>query len=106
MDPVRPRWFYTYVLRSEKDGELYTGSTHNLKQHVAAHNNGLVTSTRHRRPLKLIYFEACQSEEAARRRERYLKTGMGKRYLRNRLMDPVRDSAPSPMSPRFPISSS
>jgi len=46
---------------------------------------GRVNSTKNRRPLKLIYYEACINEEDARRRERYLKSGMGKKYLKNRL---------------------
>ena len=87
MNPVRPQWFYTYVLKSIKDGKFYTGSTHDLKWRLKSHNDGFVTSTKHRRPLKLIYFEACRSEEAARKREKYLKTGMGKRYLRNRIVE-------------------
>lgn len=77
--------YYVYVLVSEADGDWYTGSTPDLKRRVARHNNGEVTSTRHRRPLKLIYYEACLSQSDAVARERYLKSGMGKRYLRNRL---------------------
>lgn len=83
--PVRPPWFYTYVLLSRKDNMLYTGVTWNLKNRIQQHNEGKVFSTRHRVPLKLIYFEACLNKSDAYRREKYLKTGMGKRYLRNRL---------------------
>jgi len=46
---------------------------------------GLVYSTTKRRPFKLIYYEACINEDDARTRETYLKSGMGKRYIRNRL---------------------
>jgi hypothetical protein len=46
---------------------------------------GYVKSTVRRKPLKLIYYEACLNEADARARERYLKSGAGKRYLRNRL---------------------
>jgi len=77
--------YYTYVLQSTKDGRWYTGVTGNLRARVADHLNGRVESTRHRRPLRLIYYEACLSEADAKRRERYLKTGKGKRYLRQRL---------------------
>ncbi len=77
--------YYTYVLQSTKDGRWYTGVTGNLRARVADHLNGRVESTRHRRPLRLIYYEACRSEADAKRRERYLKTGKGKRYLRQRL---------------------
>lgn len=49
------------------------------------HNAGRVTSTYHRRPLNLIYFEACLSEEDARRREKYLKHSEGRKFLAKRL---------------------
>jgi putative endonuclease len=49
------------------------------------HEEGKVPSTRFRRPLRLIYYEACLEATDAYRRERYLKTGRGKRYLRPRL---------------------
>lgn len=44
-----------------------------------------VYSTKHRSPFHLIYYEVCLNEYDARSREAYLKTGMGKRYLKNRL---------------------
>ena len=77
--------YYTYVLYSVRDGRWYTGATRNLRERVREHESGRVRSTRHRRPFRLIYYEACLSEADARRRERYLKTGRGKRYLRQRL---------------------
>ncbi|HOW87963.1 MAG TPA: GIY-YIG nuclease family protein [Candidatus Omnitrophota bacterium] len=77
--------YYTYVLRSKKDGRLYTGYASDLQKRFKQHNAGEVPATKFRRPLELIYCEACVRAEDARARERYLKTGMGKRYLRNRL---------------------
>ncbi len=77
--------YYTYVLLSQKDGRFYTGSTGNLRERIKEHNNGEVSSTKFRRPLRLIYYEACLSKCDALQREKYLKTGMGKRYLQNRL---------------------
>jgi putative endonuclease len=77
--------FYTYVIKSEKDGKLYTGSTEDLRKRFKEHNSGRVFSTRSRGPFQLIYYEVCLSEYDAKDRERYLKTGMGKRYLKNRL---------------------
>jgi len=85
VNPVRPSWFYTYVLISQKDEGFYTGVTNNLKRRFEQHNAGLVFSTKHRVPMKLIYFEACLNKGDASRREKYLKTGMGKRFLKNRL---------------------
>jgi len=74
-----------YTLLSEKDGYFYTGSTNDLKRRFEEHNIGRVNSAKNRSPLNLFYYEACINEEDARQRERYLKFGMGKKYLRNRL---------------------
>ena len=78
-------FYYTYILLSEKDKKYYTGYTKNLKLRFEQHNKGLVDSTKNRRPLKLIYFEACLSQKDALHREKYLKTHYGKMYLGNRL---------------------
>jgi len=77
--------YYVYLLKSEKDGKFYTGSTDDLKRRIVEHEAGYVKSTVRRKPLKLIYYEACLNEEDARKRERYLKSGAGKKYLQNRL---------------------
>lgn len=77
--------FYTYVIQSEKDKRFYTGSTQDLRKRFNEHNSGRVTSTKSRGPFELIYYEACLNEQDARYREKYLKSGMGKRYLKNRL---------------------
>ena len=85
MNLVRPHWFYTYILKSEKDGGFYTGTTTDIHRRLNEHNSGMNISTENRLPFKLIYFEACLNKNDTYRRERYLKTGMGKRYLKNRL---------------------
>lgn len=76
---------YVYVLQSANDGHLYTGCTRDLRNRVTLHNLGKVPSTKDRRPLELIYYEACVNEHDAFRREKYLKTTYGKRYLKSRL---------------------
>jgi putative endonuclease len=76
---------YTYVLKSNKDGMLYTGCTSDLRKRFRLHNSGEVASTESRRPFTLIYYEACINKHDGFAREKYLKTGMGKRYLKNRL---------------------
>lgn len=78
-------FYYVYILLSLKDSKWYTGYTGDLKKRIKEHNNGQNYSTKHRRPFKLIYFEGCINEKDAKAREKYLKSGMGKRYLRNRL---------------------
>jgi putative endonuclease len=77
--------FYTYVLQSTKDKKFYTGYTKDLKLRFEQHKKGLVESTNCRRPLELIYYEACLDEEDATRREKYLKSYHGKMFLKNRL---------------------
>jgi len=77
--------YYTYVLVSERDRAFYTGCTADLRARLADHNRGRILSTAHRRPFRLVYHEACLSKDDAFRREKYLKTGKGKRYLHNRL---------------------
>lgn len=76
---------YVYVLKSGKDNRFYTGYTKNLKLRFEQHKAGLVESTKNRRSLKLIYYEACLSQEDAMHREKYLKTFYGKMFIKNRL---------------------
>ena len=77
--------YYTYVLESIKDNGLYTGFTRNLKLRFEQHNKSLVDSTKDRMPLRLIYYEACLNKSDATRREKYLKTYNGRRFLSGRL---------------------
>ena len=79
--------FYTYVLHSARDGEWYTGATSDLRARAPDPIQGRVRSTRNRAPLELVYYEACLSQADAFPRERHLKTGRGKRYLRLRLTE-------------------
>ena len=61
--------YYVYILMSSVDGGFYTGSTGDLKHRVQEHSEGLVLTTRDRRPLELVYDEACNSRKDACRRE-------------------------------------
>lgn len=79
--------YYVYVIKSEKDQKIYVGHTNNLDRRFEEHNLGLVESTKLRRPFKLIYFEASNILEDAIKREKSLKTGFGRAYLKNRLSD-------------------
>ena len=78
-------YFYTYVLRSEKDHKHYVGYTRNLLKRLDEHNKGKVDSTKNRLPLKSIYWEGCLNQQDATGREKYLKTAWGKRYIKNRI---------------------
>ena len=77
--------YYTYVLRSLKDNQYYTGFTKDLKQRFEQHQIGHVDSKNDRRPLELIYYEACLDQNDATKREKYLKTYYGKMFLKKRL---------------------
>ncbi len=76
--------FYVYVLRN-KGKLLYTGFTYDLRKRFNEHNDGKAVYTKHRGPYELIYYEACLDENDACQREKYLKSGIGKRYLKGRL---------------------
>ncbi|MBI4049567.1 MAG: GIY-YIG nuclease family protein [Candidatus Doudnabacteria bacterium] len=86
-------FFYVYVLESLKDGDRYIGYTGRLKKRVEEHEKGLSFATKFRLPFKLIYFEGCTNQQDARRREDYLKTTQGRRFLGLRLKEYKRETA-------------
>jgi len=77
--------FYTYVLKSQKDGNLYVGYSGSLKKRIDEHNSGLVDATKDRKPFVLVYYEACLDQAKALRREKYFKSGYGRRFLKDRI---------------------
>ena len=82
--------YYVYIL-SLKDNNLYTGATSNLKRRYNEHRNGKIISTRNKRPLKLIHYEAHLLKSDASRREKFLKTTEGKRLLRQQIKNCLLD---------------
>jgi putative endonuclease len=86
MNPVRDnQFYYVYVLRSRKDKRWYTGFTVDLRKRLKKHNDDVAGRTKGRGPFTLVYYEACKNITDARSREKCFKSGMGGRYLRNRL---------------------
>ena len=81
------KWHYVYVLRSEKDNNLYIGYTIDLAKRLRQHNAKKNFSTKSRTPFELIYAEAALNEADARRREGYFKTSQGRRFLKLRLRE-------------------
>jgi putative endonuclease len=79
------RFCYVYVLRSRADGQRYVGLTRDLRERFRQHQARRVRSTRNRLPLDLIYYEACRDIRDAAKREQYLKTAWGKRYIEGRI---------------------
>lgn len=84
---ISHRFWYVYVLRSLSDGKRYIGFTSDLRKRMADHARGRSFATAPRRPLELIYYEACSQESDALRREKYFKDSGGRRYLAKRLKD-------------------
>ena len=78
--------FYVYVLKSEKDHELYIGSTNDLRRRLREHQAGSSFSTSFRKPFALVYYEAYRNEQDARTREQKLKLrGQARRHLLDRI---------------------
>ena len=77
--------YYVYILMSEIDHNFYVGYSRDLKSRLLQHEKGLVPSTKKRRPLKLVYYEASLNQQDAIHREKYLKTSWGKRYIKSRI---------------------
>lgn len=77
--------YYVYVLLSSKDGGLYVGFSTDLRKRINYHNKGFVTSTKQRRPLALIHYEAFINKKDAKAREVYLKSGGGHQQLNSML---------------------
>ena len=77
--------YYVYVLYDKTRNRLYTGSTNNIERRLSEHKRGKTHTTARMSEPKLVYFEACVSEQDAQKREKQLKTGFGRGYLRRRL---------------------
>lgn len=73
---------YVYVLRSLNDKKRYIGLTNNIKIRLSQHNSGKVTATKNRIPLILIYIEEYDNRSKAAQREKFLKSGKGREFLR------------------------
>lgn len=77
--------YFVYVLESTKDNSWYIGQTSDLKDRLKKHNSKQVLSTKSKSPYKLIYFEGYLHRADAMRREKYLKSGAGRKKLKDRL---------------------
>jgi putative endonuclease len=77
--------FYVYVLRSESDNGFYIGYSTDLKRRLSEHARGTSLATKSRGPWKLIYYEAYTEREDAEGREKFLKSGARRRFLRAQL---------------------
>lgn len=82
---LRSDMFYTYVLKSTIDNNLYIGYTEDLRSRLIEHNRELSKSTKARAPFVLVYYEACNDKYKALHREKYFKTGFGRKFLKDRI---------------------
>ena len=80
--------YFVYVLRSSVDGRLYKGVSDNLERRLEEHNNGRTKSTKGYRPWEIVYSEKYVTFEEARAREVFLKSGVGRDFLR-KIIGPV-----------------
>ncbi len=69
---------YVYILHSLKDYKRYIGMTSDIQRRIFEHNQGLVKSTRNRRPLDIIYYESFETKSEALLFEKKLKDKKGK----------------------------
>jgi len=74
--------YFVYILKSLKDKRTYIGYTTNIKNRLKEHNSGKVLATKHRRPFEILLVEKCKSLQEAKKRERYWKSGAGRRNLK------------------------
>ena len=81
--------YYVYILLLQ-NRKLYKGVTSNLKRRFFEHQQGKVTSTKKFRPVKLIYYEAYLLKSDATRRESFLKTSDGRKFLRRQISQVLR----------------
>ncbi len=77
--------FYVYVLQSESTSRIYIGQTKDLPNRMSAHKSGLARYTRSRGPWTLVYSEEYETRSEAMVRERQLKGGQGREWLRGKL---------------------
>ena len=84
---------YVYILKSKRNGRLYTGFSADLRQRVKDHNEGKSAYTRNNRPYVLVYYEAYASVDDARKRERGLKLrSNASLQLRRRIQTSINES--------------
>jgi len=75
--------YHVYVLQSKVDKRLYVGMSADISKRLTSHNNGQVFSTKGYRPWVLVRSETIGNRIDARKREKYLKSGCGKEFLKN-----------------------
>jgi len=75
--------YFVYAISSLKQNYIYVGLTNNLDDRINRHNSGRERTTRFYAPFQIIYTEITDDLKSARKRERYLKSGAGKEFLKS-----------------------
>lgn len=88
---MKPEFCYVYVLFSLKDKKIYIGYSEDLKRRITEHEHGEVRSTKDRKPLTLIHYEAFGSIKDGKARERFLKSGFGREQLKKSLQNQLKE---------------
>ena len=74
---------YIYAIKSSKDSRIYVGQTTNVEKRLKQHNDGMTKSTKCYTPWQLLYSDSRVNRIEARKFEKYLKSGGGKKFLKN-----------------------
>ena len=82
--------FYIYILYSLKDYKFYIGFTNNLKKRLTEHAGRKVEATKNRIPFKLIHYEYFINQKDAKAREKFLKSGFGRRQFKEILKNTLK----------------
>ena len=85
--------FYVYVLQSKSDAGWYIGYSTDLRRRLKQHQEGKSFATSYRGPWRLIYYEAYLEEADALGREKFLKSGGGRGFLKNQLQHYLKRSS-------------
>jgi len=78
-------WYYIYALYDPKQNRFYIGFSEDLNRRISEHKSGKIKTTSKMSSLELVYYEACLSKKDAMKREKELKTGFGRGYIKRRL---------------------
>lgn len=77
--------YYTYALKSLSRNYIYVGISDNYTRRINQHNSGKNKTTKPYLPFKTIFIEKFDSRMAARKKEKYLKSGSVKEFLKSLL---------------------
>ncbi len=77
--------YTVYVLYSDKFNRTYTGFTNNLERRVKEHNSGQSRSTKAFMPWRIVHKEVYETRQEAREREKYLKSGIGRDFIKQKI---------------------